>query len=253
MRKAVSAIVLTSCLVALMPVLANGASVLWANADWIASDLQHVEAGVDGGDVTWTFGGDTASLSNLDDDNRLTGGTGIAEALGVGWNPATVGEELTLDITFSHTYGVNGATLSFFDIGRDNKKVENAKSGDQITITATTTTGAIIYPTITGQGADVQFLAPGTLIGIDKSNWNQGGGNATITFAGDIASIHIVFSDQGVGKFQAGELHDFGIDGVSFVPALMPIPEPDPRCLLVISPAVFLLVRRRNRAGSRRG
>jgi hypothetical protein len=252
MRNALLALVAISGFVALKPPVADGAAVLWSNADWIAPALQHVEAGVDGGDVTWTFGGDTGSVSSIDNNNRLTGGSGVTEALGVGWNPNTVGEQLTLDITFTHTYGVTGATMSFFDIDRDNKKAENAKGGDQITITATTTTGAIIYPTFTGLGSGVQVLAPGTLIGIDKVNINSGDGNATITFAGDIASIHIVYSDQGAAKFEAGGLHEFGIDGVTFVPGLAPIPEPDPRCLLVISPVVFLLVRRRHAASRRR-
>jgi len=236
--------------------VARGASVLWADADWPAPSpgpvTQHVVAGVEGGDVTWTFGGATGTLDSLGDSGVLTGGSGAVESLGIEWSPTATSEQITLDIDFSHPYGVTGVTMSFFDIDRDNKKAGNAKAGDRIIVTATTTTGTIIYPTFSSLGSEVQVVAPGTLIGVGKVNPGSGDGNATITFAGDIDSITIVFSDQGVGRFRAGELHDIGIDGVTFVPLLAPIPEPDPRALLVLVPLIFLFVRRRRLSRFRR-
>lgn len=232
---------------------ARGGVVSWTAFDWPDPNqdpvLTNTTAGVDGGDVTWEFRGDTANFNGSSPNNTtdLTGGTGNATLLWR-WNPDVQSQQITLDIQFTHPEGVRDVTLQLHDIDaarkepkKPEKKDPGTEWGDRVTITATDPDGGTVNPTFQSLGASVQ-ASGNSLVGVDKSNANQTKGGALVTIASAITKITLVFQDKGSSAFEPGSTLDIGVGDLTFTP----VPEPSaPLALLLLSMAVPLIRHRR--------
>ena len=225
---------------------APAVQLVWDSLTWPAGALTqsfNIDPGNPGNDVTFTFTGDTADFQvSLDTGNPLT--PAITRAFDGGFSPGHNTLELavdfsnrnraiTLTIDFSNLYttGVSDVSFTLFDIDFGNSGGSTYQ--DLISsITATSTTGATIAPTITGVGPNVTHSGSGAsqLLTGDTSTPdnatqgpNHGDANATISFlAPNIDSITFTYSSSAL--FNDPTYQHIGIDNLSY----SVVPEPSP-------------------------
>src|SRR5438128_2360308 len=174
----------------------------WSGLNWPAGSLTNsydVDPANAGNDVTVTISGDTGQLQpSLTTGNPQTPVIGRAFDGGLGTSPYTLElalnltsntQSVTFTIDFSALYaaGVSNVSFTIFDIDANN--AGGSTYQDVISaIHATSTTGTLIAPTITGVGANVSLTGTGlsqVLTG-QTSTADLGAGsvagNATISF-----------------------------------------------------------------------
>lgn len=215
----------------------------WNTQTWTPGSLSNsfdVDPGNPGNDVTVTVSGDTGQLQpSLASPNPQT--PAITQAFDGGLSPGHATLELALNLTnnaqsvtitinFSNLYsaGVGNVSFKIFDIDFSNAS-GNTYQDVIKSISATSTTGTSIAPTITGLGPNVSLSGSGlgqTLTGqvstVDKGAGSDGG-NATITFnATDISSITFTYSSSGL--FADPTYQHIGIDNIDYsvVPEINP-------------------------------
>jgi hypothetical protein len=231
-----------------LPGTVRGGTILWDVEDWPDPNSGPVlqdTLTVDGDAVHWEFSGDTGNLHNSspNDTNRLRGGTG-EDSLLIRWRPDAIGDQISLEISFDHPNGVEAVQMQLFDIDRERTALGNSRWGDRVTVVAVTTSGSVITPTFSGLGSTVGVDGANSLIGLGRSNNNQGNGNALITFIEPIVSVTIEFEDMGVGNFQGNRDHEIGVSSMSFSVA-SPIPEPSAALMMLCAGFGPVLVRKR--------
>jgi len=186
----------------------------WSALSWPAGSLSNsydVDPSSPGNDVTVTIGGDTGRLQpSLASPFPQTPAITRAFDGGLGTSPKTL--ELALDlsnnsqfvtvtINFSAQYavGVSNVSLQLFDIDTNNSGGSTYQDVIR-SISATSTTGSLIAPTITGLGSNVSLSGTGltqTLKGTASTvdlGAGSDAGNATISFnASGIRSITFTY------------------------------------------------------------
>ena len=207
----------------------------WDTLTWTPGALTNsfdVDSGNAGNDVTVSVSGDTAALTT-----SLVTGTPMTPAITRGFdggfspghntlelavNFASNAQALTVTINFaaSYTNGVAYVSFNLFDIDFANSSGNTYQ--DLIkSISATSTTGTSIAPTITGVGANTTLAGTGltqTLTG-NTSTVDTGAGsgnaNATITFnATNIKSIAFTYSSTSM--FANPTYQHIGIDDITY-------------------------------------
>lgn len=233
--------------------VASGGVILWATEDWPDPDpvqvFQHTVEDVDGADVGWQFSGDTQFFHDTspDDTNRLRGGGGASnQSLLLRWRPDSIGNQVSLQISFDHPDGVENAQMQLYGIDRDRSNLARSQWGDRVTVTATTSSGATVNPSFSNLGSAVAVDGANSLIGLNSANNNSANGNALVSFSESIVSIELVFQDMGVGDFRSGRDHEIGVASVAFTPS-PPIPEPAAGIFLLVAAGIAPLRRRRRR------
>jgi hypothetical protein len=239
----------------------------WSTQTWAAGTLTNsfdVDPANPGNDVTVTVSGDTGQLQpSLQPPNAVT--PGITRAFDGGMSPGHSTLELALDLTnntqsvsvtinFSALYaqGVSNVSFKIFDIDANN--IAGSTYQDVISsITATSTTGTLIAPTISGLGVNVSLSGSGTtqvLTGLASTvdlGAGSDGGNATISFdALDIASITFTYS--GGTMFADPTYQHIGIDDINFEV----VPEINPGWFSFIGCGLLIAWTHRRRAKARR-
>jgi hypothetical protein len=152
---------------------------------------------------------------------------------------------VTVTLTFnasSYAVGVTNVSFSLFDIDADN--AQGSTYQDKISnITATSVSGTTLTPTISNLGSAVTNTG-GVLTGnvsVNDTGAGSGGGNATISFGGQVRSI--TFTYGSTTAFADPTYQHIGIHDVTFTP----VPEIDPAWFGAIScVAVGFLIRRQN-------
>lgn len=214
----------------------------WSALAWSPGTLSNsydVEPTNPGNDVTFTVSGDTAQLqTSLAAPNPQT--PAITGALQGGFSPAHVNLELAVNLTnnaqavtvminFSNAYANGVAYVSFkiFDIDFANSS-GNTYQDVIRSITATSTTGATLAPTITVNpnvtltGAGTSQVLTGNTSTID-TGVGSGAANATITF--DTTNIRTVtFTYGSSNAFADPTYQHIGLDNLYFeiVPEINP-------------------------------
>jgi hypothetical protein len=240
------------CILLIASTMSNSAwatLVDWSTEAWSPGSLSNsfdVDPGSPGSDVTVAVSGDTGQLQvSLGAGNPQT--PAITTALAGGFSPAHPALELAIDLTnntqgititinFSNLYAGGVANVSFkiFDI--DFANGGGSTFQDQIrNITATSTTGATIAPTISGLGSAVTLsgsganqVLTGNATSVDTGPGSDNG-NATITFnATDIRSI--TFTYGGGSLFADPTYEHISIDNIDY----SVVPEINPASLSVI-------------------
>jgi len=220
---------------------ASAVLVDWSTQSWAAGSLSNsydVDPANPGNDVAVTISGDTGQLQpSLVSPNPLTpaitrafdGGLGISPmTLELALNLASNTQSVTFTLDFSALYaaGVSNVSFKLFDI--DSSNISGSTYQDVISgIHATSTTGTLIAPTITGVGANVAPTGTGlsqVLTGQTSTTDLGAGsdlGNATISFdASDIASI--TFTYGGSSLFADPTYQHIGIYNIDY----SVVPEP---------------------------
>jgi len=235
---------------------ASAVLVDWSALNWPAGSLSNsydVDPANTGNDVTVTLSGDTGRLQpSLAAGNPQTPAITRAFDGGLGTSPYTL--ELALDLTsntqsvtftlnFSALYaaGVSNVSFTLFDIDANN--AGGSTYQDVISnIHATSTTGTLIAPTITGVGANVSLTGTGlsqVLTGQTSTvdlGAGSGAANATISFnANEISSITFTYGSSSM--FADPTYQHIGIYNIDYAV----IPESGSMasiCLVVIGLAV---------------
>src|SRR2546429_1687663 len=168
-------IVALFCTICAFTGTASAVLVDWSALNWPAGSLTNsydVDPSNAGNDVTVTISGDTGQLQpSLTAGNPQTPVIGRAFDGGLGTSPYTLElalnltsntQSVTFTIDFSALYaaGVSNVSFTIFDIDANN--VSGSTYQDVINgIHATSTTGTMIAPTITGVGANVSLTGTG--------------------------------------------------------------------------------------------
>jgi len=235
---------------------ASASLVDWDTLTWTPGSLSNsfdVDPANAGNDVTVTVNGDTSTMqTSLASGNPMT--PAITRAFDGGFSPGhntlelaanftTNTQALTVTINFAATYanGVANVSFNLFDI--DFSNVSGNTYQDLIkSISATSTTGTSIAPTITGLGANVSLAGTGlsqTLTGTASTvdtGAGSGAGNATITFnATNIKSI--TFTYASTTMFANPTYQHIGIDDITYtvVPEINPSWLSLPMCIALAS------------------
>jgi hypothetical protein len=240
----------------------------WDGATWTPGTLNNsfdIDSSHAGNDVSFAITGNTSQFQQgLVSPNPLT--PAITRAFDGGLSPGHNSLELALNLTsnaqtvtitidFSSLYlaGVSNVSFQIFDIDFDN--ITGSTYQDTISsITALSTTGVPLAPTITGLGSNVSLsgiglsqILTGNISTVDIGP-GSAGGNASISF--DTANIRSVSFTYGSGAAFANPTNQhIGIYNLDFVV----VPEPSSLAYCVIGCAVMaglLLRRRRARADS---
>jgi hypothetical protein len=186
---------------------ASAVLVDWSTLSWPAGSLSNsydVDSGSAGNDVSVVISGNTGQLQpSLDTGNPQTpaitrafdGGLSTSpKALELAINLSNNTQTIVVTINFSNTYaaGVSNVSFKLFDI--DLQNVSGSTFQDQIkSISATSTTGTLIAPTITNLGPNVTPGGTGLLqtltgnatskdLNSSPGSGTSGDGNATISF-----------------------------------------------------------------------
>ncbi len=188
---------------------ASATTVDWSTLSWTPGSLSNsydVDPGSAGNDVTVAVSGNTGQLQpSLDSAAGNPQTPAITRAFdgGLGTSPKTLElaidlanntQAITVTMTFSNNYaaGVSNISFKLFDI--DLQNVSGSTFQDQIRlISATSTTGTSIAPTITGLGSAVSLTGTGLAqiltgnatskdLNTSSGTGTSGDGNATISF-----------------------------------------------------------------------
>ena len=205
------------CAAVVLAQTASAVLVDWSTLNWPAGSLTNsydVDPANAGNDVTVTISGDTGQLQpSLTAGNPQTPVIGRAFDGGLGTSPYTLElalnltsntQSVTFTIDFSALYaaGVSNVSFTIFDIDANN--AGGSTYQDVISaIHATSTTGTLIAPTITGVGANVSLTGTGlsqVLTGQTSTadlGAGSGAANAMISFStSDIASITFTYGSS---------------------------------------------------------
>jgi hypothetical protein len=215
----------------------HAAMIDWSTLSWTPGSLSNsydVDPGPAGNDVTVTVSGDVGQLQpSLVAPNPQTpaitqafaGGQPSAHpTLELALNLANNTQSVTVTISFLNVYaaGVSNVSFNLFDIDYANSG-GNTYQDVISSISATSTTGTTIAPTITNVGGNAMLSGLGvnqTLTGMASTADTGPGsdlGNATISFdTTDIASITFTYSSG--SAFADPTYQHIGIDNISFVP-----------------------------------
>jgi hypothetical protein len=221
---------------------------VWENVTWPAGSLTNsfdVDPANAGNDLTLTFTGNTGQFQqSFATGNPLTpantrwfdGGFSPGHrVLELSLDLPNDNQDVTLTINFSalYTVGVSNVSFTLFDI--DFANGGGSTYQDLISsITATSTTGVTIAPTITAVGPNVSLSGSGVsqmLTGMaSTADFGAGSGdaNATISFnAPDIQSITFTYGSTSL--FGNPTYQHIGIDDLSY--SVVPEPSPLACCL----------------------
>jgi hypothetical protein len=242
--------------------MARAVLLQWDGQTWTPGTLSNsfdVDPSNPGNDVTVTVSGDTGQLQP-----SLAAGSpqtpAITRAFDGGLSPghntlelaldlANNAQSVTITISFSNLYPAGVANVSFklFDIDFANNGGSTYQDVVK-SITATSTTGATIAPTITGVGANVAHTGSGTtqvltgMVSTADTGPGSGGGNATITFnATDISSITFNYSSGSM--FPDPTYQHIGIDDIDY----SVVPEFNPAWLTYVGCALLIVWTHRRR------
>jgi hypothetical protein len=221
---------------------ANATLVDWSTETWAPGSLTNsydVEPTNPGNDVTFTVSGDTGDLQISTTGPQTPV---ITSALEGGFSPAHVNLELallvsqtsnsvTITINFSNLYPAGVAHVSFelFDIDFSDLGGNNGFQDEVRSISATSTTGTQIAPTITGVGPNTTHSGTGLnqvltgMVATSDTGASSSDANATITFdTTDISSITFTYGDTDTLKHPTYQ--HIGIDNLFFeiVPEINP-------------------------------
>jgi hypothetical protein len=227
---------------------ASAVLVDWSTLSWPSGSLSNsynVDPGSPGNDVTVTVSGDTGQLQpSLVSPNPQTPAITRAFDGGLGTSPKTLelavnlannAQSVTVTLNFSAAYAAGVANVSFklFDVDLNNSGGSTFQ--DQIrSISATSTTGTPIAPTITGLGSEVSLTGTGLaqiLTGTANSrdlntspgSGTSGDGNATISF--NTTGIRSITFTYGSGSLFANPTYEhIGIYNIDY----SVVPEIDP-------------------------
>lgn len=232
---------------------ASAVLVDWSTLSWPAGSLSNsydVDPGSAGNDVTVAVSGNTGQLQQSLDSNAGNPQTpAITRAFDGGLNtsPKTLElavalanntQAITVTMTFSSNYaaGVSNVSFKFFDIDLSNGGMFGTFQDQIRSISATSTTGTPIAPTITALGANVSLTGTGlaqVLTGTATSNdlgSGSGDGNATISFnATGIRSL--TFTYGGGSLFTNPTYEHIGIYNLDY----SVVPETIPTWLSLVS------------------
>jgi len=235
---------------------ASAALVDWSALNWPAGSLSNsydVDPASPGNDVTVTISGDTGQLQpSLVSPNPQTPAITRAFDGGLGTSPRTL--ELALDLTsntqsvtftldFSALYalGVSNVSFTIFDIDANN--ISGSTYQDVMSsIHATSITGTLIAPTITGVGANVSLTGTGlsqVLTGQASTvdlGAGSGAANATISFnTANIRSITFIYGSS--TAFADPTYQHIGIYNIDY--EVVPEPGALGTCLTIVGLAIF--------------
>lgn len=186
--------ILTAVVLGLIPSAGHAIVLDWNSVTWSNGALTgsfDIDPSNPGNDITITITGDTGFFDNQNNtgatapvvDNTLTGGQGNSQKsliLEQDWSSRN--QNITVTITFNYTQGVSNVAYTIFDIDAD---TSNNGYDDKVSkIVATSTTGALVAPTLTGS-ADNTISGSGTnriVVGDSGVNDDQSGGNLSVNF-----------------------------------------------------------------------
>lgn len=249
--------------------IASATLVDWSTVTWPEGSLSNsfdVDPGSPGNDVTITVSGDTALLQPASNGGQQTpavtsdleGGFGAGHmSLQLGLNLTSNAQGVTITINFSALYaaGVSNVSFSLFDIDAADTGGNGTGAShyeDMIrSISALSTTGVSIAPTITGVGPNVTLSGSGlsqVLTGAATTNDTgptSADSNATITFnATDISSVSFTYGSS--AAFSDPTYQHIALDNITY----SVVPEVNPAWLTFIicgSLAVGATLRRRSK------
>jgi hypothetical protein len=247
--------------------MARAVLLQWDGQTWTPGTLSKsfdVDPSNPGNDVTVTVSGDTGQLqTSLTAGNPQT--PAITRAFDGGLSPghntlelaidlANNAQSVTVTINFSNLYpaGVTNVSFKLFDIDFANSGGSTYQDVIK-SITATSTTGSTIAPTITGVGANVAHTGSGTtqvltgMVSTVDTGPGSGAGNATISFnATDISSITFNYSSGSM--FADPTYQHVGIDDLDY----SVVPEFNPAWLTYVGCALLIVWTHRRHAKVKR-
>ena len=232
----------------------------WDGQTWTPGTLSNsfdVDPSNPGNDVTVTVSGDTGQLQpSLVAPNPQT--PAITRAFDGGFSPghntlelalnlANNTQSVTITINFLYPAGVANVSFKLFDIDFANSGGSTYQDVVK-SITATSTTGATIAPTITGVGPNVALSGSGAnqvltgMVSTADTGPGSGDGNATISFnATDISSITFNYSSGSM--FADPTYQHIGIDDIDY----SVVPEFNPAWLTYVGCALLIVWTHRRR------
>ena len=232
---------------------ASAVLVDWSTLNWPSGSLNNsydVDPGSPGNDVTVAITGNTGQLQPSLDSNAGNPQTpAITRAFDGGLNtsPKTLElaitlanntQAITVTINFSNSYVAGASNVSFklFDIDLSNGGAFGTFQDQIRSISATSTTGTPIAPTITGLGANVTPTGTGLaqiLTGNATSNdlgSGSGDGNATISF--NTTGIRSITFTYGAGSLFTNPTYEhIGIYNLDY----SVVPETNPTWFSLVS------------------
>jgi hypothetical protein len=247
--------------------MARAVLLQWDGQTWTPGTLSNsfdVDPSNPGNDVTVTVSGDTGQLQpslaagspqtptiTRAFDGGLSPGHNTLE---LALNLANNTQSVTITISFSNLYPAGVANVSFklFDIDFANSGGSTYQDVVK-SITATSTTGATIAPTITGVGPNVALSGSGAnqvltgMVSTVDTGPGSGDGNATISFnATDISSITFNYSSGAM--FADPTYQHIGIDDIDY----SVVPEFNPAWLTYVGCALLIVWTHRRRKKTKR-
>jgi len=129
-------------------------------------------------------------------------------------------------ISFMYTGGASGVSFTLWDVDATSSGTVTNGFIDQIShISATTTTGTTIYPTVTGSPTYNTVAGSGagiTVTGINSAGNATNQGDVTISFTGQITSLTFQYANIAPGTRSTQYV---GISPINFTPSGVAFPE----------------------------